>query len=98
HPHPAHRPDVCLRPRPGGPVVAAIERYLAGQLTALSEVTLRSAASDFQQRAWKAMRQVPPGEVISYGELARRAGAQGWEAARAAGQACARNPNSLFVP
>lgn len=97
-PQPSHSPDVYLRPRLGGPVVAAVERYFDGDLTALDEVSLRFAGGDFQQRAWRAMREVPPGQVISYGELARRAGAEGWEAARAAGQACARNPNSLFVP
>jgi methylated-DNA-[protein]-cysteine S-methyltransferase len=95
---PALRPAGPLRARHGGPVAAAVERYLNGHLTALDEVTLRWAGGPFQQRAWTAMRQVPAGSVISYGELARRAGADGWEAARAAGQACARNPNSLFVP
>lgn len=96
--NPALRPSRPLRAIRGGPNVAAVERYLSGDLGALDDVTLRWAGSPFHQRAWAVMRQVPPGSVISYGELAQRAGADGWEGARAAGQACARNPISLFVP
>ena len=43
-----------------------------------------------------ALRAVPPGEVVTYGELAALAGAPG--AARAAGSFCARNRLGLFVP
>lgn len=75
-----------------------VAAYLAGDLAAIDRVPLRWESTDFYDRAWRAMRAVPAGQAISYGELARRCGADGWEAARAAGQACARNPNSLFVP
>lgn len=44
----------------------------------------------------RAMQSIRPGQTISYAELARRAGRPA--AARAAGQACARNPLPLFVP
>ena len=42
------------------------------------------------------MREIPRGEVVTYGELAALAGAPG--AARAAGSFCARNRLGLFVP
>jgi O-6-methylguanine DNA methyltransferase len=42
------------------------------------------------------MRTIPAGEVLTYGDLASRAGNPG--AARAAGTACALNTVMLFVP
>lgn len=50
----------------------------------------------FIRRALIALRRVPRGRTIGYGDLARRAGSPG--AARAAGSACARNPVPLWVP
>jgi methylated-DNA-[protein]-cysteine S-methyltransferase len=44
----------------------------------------------------QALRSVPRGEVVTYGELAALAGRPG--AARAAGTFCARNRLSIFVP
>lgn len=48
------------------------------------------------QRVWLALRGVPAGEVVTYGELAALAGNP--RAARAAGHACARNLVGLFIP
>lgn len=78
------------------PVHAAVERYFAGDATALDEVTVRQSGGDFAQAAWRALRTVHPGHPVTYAELARRAGSPG--AARAAGQACARNLAAPFVP
>lgn len=78
------------------PVATAVERYFAGDVTALDEVTVRQAGGDFAQAAWQVLRSVPPGHPVTYAELARRAGSPG--AARAAGQACARNLVAPFVP
>ncbi|NGP53505.1 methylated-DNA--[protein]-cysteine S-methyltransferase [Thioalkalivibrio sp. XN8] len=52
--------------------------------------------TDFQRRVWRAIARVPRGEVISYTELARRAGNP--RAVRAAAQACGANPVPLLVP
>src|SRR6266545_4984896 len=56
----------------------------------------RQLAEPFLSAAWQALRAIPPGEPISYTELAARAGRPA--AVRAAAQACARNPCALFVP
>jgi O-6-methylguanine DNA methyltransferase len=50
----------------------------------------------FLERCARALRAVPRGEVVTYGELAALAGAP--RAARAAGSFCARNRLGLFVP
>lgn len=57
---------------------------------------LRAEGTPFQQDIWKAIAQLPWGETLSYGELAAAAGHSG--AARAAGQACRKNPLVIFIP
>ncbi len=70
--------------------------YFDGDLAALNAVCVRQPGPAFSQAAWKAMKKVKPGKVISYGELAERAGSPA--AVRAAGSACAKNAIVLIVP
>lgn len=79
-----------------GPVADAGGRYLAGELTALDGVEVRQPGGPFRQAAWDAMRTVPPGETVTYAELAQMSGRP--TAVRAAGSACARNLVAPFVP
>ncbi len=91
--------DEIRQVRSLGPISDAVDAYLAGDVAAIDSVPVAGLAGQgFRERAWRAMRRIPPGRPASYGWLATAAGADGWEAARAAGQACARNPSSLFVP
>ena len=73
-----------------------MQRYNDGDISALGEVSVAQQGPDFRMRAWNAMRTIPAGEVLTYGDLASRAGNPG--AARAAGTACALNSVMLFVP
>lgn len=50
----------------------------------------------FQQRVWQALRAVPPGTTVSYGELARRIGMP--KSVRAVAQACAANVLAVAIP
>ena len=50
----------------------------------------------FQQRVWRALRDIPPGSTASYGEVARRIGCP--KAVRAVAQACAANPLAVAIP
>lgn len=50
----------------------------------------------FHRRVYEAARSIPVGATTSYGELATRIGAPG--AARAVGQALAKNPYLLVIP
>jgi O-6-methylguanine DNA methyltransferase len=78
-------------------VVGAIRSYFAGDARALDDVPVDlEYASEFHERCARALRDVPAGSVVTYGELASLAGAPG--AARAAGTFCARNRLGLFVP
>ena len=68
---------------------AAMSSYLDGDVEAMNDLPVSQPGGAFRQAAWKVMREVPSGEVISYAELAARAGSPG--AVRAAGSACAQN-------
>ncbi|MBI4344355.1 MAG: methylated-DNA--[protein]-cysteine S-methyltransferase [Euryarchaeota archaeon] len=50
----------------------------------------------FQKRVSEKAREIPPGKVATYGELASAAGAEG--GARAVGQVMAENPFPIIVP
>jgi AraC family transcriptional regulator of adaptative response/methylated-DNA-[protein]-cysteine methyltransferase len=60
------------------------------------DFTLDAQGTPFQKRVWKALRAIPVGMTISYGELARQAGAP--ESVRAVASACGANPIALAVP
>jgi len=74
-----------------------IDEYLFGEFTALNAIKLDlSMVSPFFASAWQACRTIPIGETRSYAWLAAAAGKP--LAARAAGQAMAKNRFVLIVP
>lgn len=75
---------------------AAMASYFEGDVDVMNDLPVAQPGGAFRQAAWKAMREVPAGEVISYAELAARAGNPG--AVRAAGSACAQNMVAPIVP
>lgn len=84
--------------RDAAPLRAAqreLEEYFAGQRRAFS-LPLAPTGTPFQLRVWQALRAIPYGATISYGELARRI--ENPRAVRAVGLANGRNPLSIIVP
>lgn len=75
-------------------ITELIEDYFDGDINALNGIKVSQPGASFSQAAWKAMRKVKG--VISYAELAKRAGSPA--AVRAAGSACAGNAIVLVVP
>ena len=73
-----------------------ISDYFDGDVGALNAIAVRQPGGAFSQSAWKAMKKIKPGNVISYADLAKRAGSP--SAVRAAGSACAKNAIVLIVP
>jgi methylated-DNA-[protein]-cysteine S-methyltransferase len=69
--------------------------YFAGTRRVF-DLDLDPAGTDFQLRAWQALRGIPYGRTLSYGEQAAELGDPG--AARAVGAANGRNPLSIVVP
>ena len=78
-------------------VVRLLQEYFAGEQVPLDDVPVDlDYETPFLTSCATALRTIPRGEVVTYGELAALAGAPG--AARAAGSFCARSHLSIFVP
>jgi AraC family transcriptional regulator of adaptative response/methylated-DNA-[protein]-cysteine methyltransferase len=60
------------------------------------ELPLDVRGTAFQQRVWRALREVPPGETVTYAQIAARIGAP--KATRAVAQACAANGLAVAIP
>lgn len=90
-------PRAHLQSDPAGlqPWLATLLEHLDGAQPALN-LPLDIQATAFQRTVWEALRGIPYGETISYGELARRIGRP--TATRAVAQACATNPVALINP
>lgn len=93
---PALRPAALERRASLGTVTDAVDAYFAGALEAIDAITVVQRSTAIRERGWEELRRIAPGEPISYGELAKRIDLP--RGARAAGQICARNAASLFVP
>jgi O-6-methylguanine DNA methyltransferase len=78
-------------------LVDRLRAFFRGDPIGFADVVLDlDGATAFEQEAVAALRAVPWGEVVTYGELAALAGRPG--AHRAAGSVCARNRFSIVVP
>lgn len=80
------------------PAVESLVRdYFDGKRVSFSRLAIsENGASQFEKRIYKTLRKLPYGSVISYSELAEKAGSKG--AARAAGSAMAKNRTPLIIP
>lgn len=97
---------------PQGILADLYDRYPQAQLSsmdaqcqqALEQIARRQAlnlplhvdATAFRMRVWQALQEIPAGQPLHYGELARQIGSPG--ASRAVGSACAANPICLSIP
>ena len=73
-----------------------VGEYLRGERRAFQLSVDLSGMTPFQQTVLDEVAKVPRGEVVTYGELAKRIGKP--RAARAVGQALGRNPVPIVVP
>jgi methylated-DNA-[protein]-cysteine S-methyltransferase len=98
-----HRPPAEVLGEPaedpdGQPFAAAasqLRQYFDGERTEF-DLELAMDGTAFQQRVWTALRNIPYGQTISYGQLADRLGQPA--ASRAVGLANGKNPVSIIVP
>jgi methylated-DNA-[protein]-cysteine S-methyltransferase len=94
--HPSLRTHELVAIADLGEISKAHEAYFAGDLDALDALTVHAPGTPRRERLWAVLRGVGPGETVTYGELADRAGLV--RGARAAGQACARNLIAPVIP
>ena len=72
------------------------DRYFAGEGVDFSGVEVFLEGTSFQLSVWQALREIPYGEVVTYGELAAKVFVT--NGARAVASACARNPLPIIIP
>jgi methylated-DNA-[protein]-cysteine S-methyltransferase len=86
-------------PPPIAAVIAEAQRYFAGERIDFTAIPLDLKQVDpFRRGIYQALRKVGFGETVTYGELAKRAGANAPQAAQDVGVAMARNPVPLIIP
>lgn len=97
----APRPEALGEPAAEGEVLvldaacAQLVEYARGERTAF-DLPLSPVGTEFQQRVWSALRDIPYGTLTTYGGIAHTLGAP--RAAQAVGRAVGSNPLSLVVP
>ena len=91
------RPDPAWRedPAPLTEAVRQLQAYFAGDLETFN-LRLAPQGTPFQMEVWQRLRDIPYGQTISYGELARRIGNP--KASRAVGLANGSNPIPIVIP
>ena len=74
---------------------AYLKRYCKAPGDVVSvNIPCKLNGTPFQQKVWRALRDIPAGEVMTYGELAKKVGSS----ARAVGNACRKNPVPVVIP
>ena len=94
----AGRPEAGWVESPKGPIAEAVRQlreYFAGSRTEF-DLPLSPEGTEFQRSVWRRLQEIPYGETISYGELAKRVGNP--KASRAVGAANGQNPIPIVIP
>jgi|HubBroStandDraft_5_1064220.scaffolds.fasta_scaffold268992_1 methylated-DNA-[protein]-cysteine S-methyltransferase len=92
------RPEAEWQESSRGPLAQAarqLTEYFAGKRTDF-DLPLAPEGTEFQRSVWRRLQEIPYGETISYGELARRVGNP--KASRAVGAANGQNPIPIVIP
>ncbi len=77
-------------------ITTAVASWLDGDHHAFAKISLDQIGTDFRQECWQAMRQIKPGQPISYSQLAQQTSSP--TAVRAAATACAQNLIAPLIP
>lgn len=89
------KPDWREMPAFFSAAVSELQEYFSGRRRRFS-IDIKPEGTPFQRTVWRALRRVPYGKTVSYGELARRIGNPG--ASRAVGMANGANPIPIIIP
>lgn len=77
-------------------VIDTLNSYFSGRIHGIKSLGVAQFGTPFQQKVWQALRTIPAGMTMNYGELAAQVGNP--KACRAVGMANNRNPISIVVP
>jgi methylated-DNA-[protein]-cysteine S-methyltransferase len=70
--------------------------YLAGDYQSIDSIPVSTGGTAFQQQVWLALREIPVGTTLTYGQMALRLGKP--SASRAVGMTNSLNPISIVLP
>lgn len=80
---------------------AWLDRYFAGERPAIEELDLAPIGGTFRQEVWDILRQIPYGQVMTYGQIGKRIAARHGlvrMSSQAVGGAVGHNPISIIIP
>lgn len=77
------------------PLVARVAAFVDDSRSGF-DLPLDVQGTDFEVEVWQAIMEIPAGQTASYGEIARRMGAEG--AHRAVARACGANRLAVVIP
>jgi len=78
-----------------------LDRYFAGEKPAISELPLAPIGSEFRQEVWRILCEIPYGQIITYGDIAKKMAAKMHKksmSSQAVGGAVGHNPISIIIP
>lgn len=97
-------PEAML-PNSGMPILGIaqkwLDRYFAGKRPDIAELSLAPIGSDFRQKVWSILCEIPYGEVITYGDIAKKMAVKMKRetmSSQAIGGAVGHNPISIIIP
>ncbi|MDR1935721.1 MAG: methylated-DNA--[protein]-cysteine S-methyltransferase [Candidatus Accumulibacter sp.] len=95
----------AMAEKPDLPLFAAarnwLDAYFAGRKPAISDLSLAPNGGAFRTMVWNILREIPYGEIVTYGEIARIVAARTNKASmsgQAVGGAVGHNPISIVIP
>jgi len=77
------------------PLKRWLDEYLDGKQPSIDALPLKPKGSEFQQRVWNALRDIPYGHTTTYGEIAQKLCIP---CPRAIGGAVGKNPIAIILP
>jgi methylated-DNA-[protein]-cysteine S-methyltransferase len=90
---PGRPPELAPTDDLAAEVVRQLEAYFVDPRYRF-DLPLSLRGTTYQRQVWQGLREIAPGERLTYGELARRVGGS----PRAVGNACRQNPVPLVIP
>ncbi|MFI3223611.1 methylated-DNA--[protein]-cysteine S-methyltransferase [Streptococcus suis] len=72
-----------------------LDAYFSGEEVDFSSLPLETIGTEFQEKVWALLKEIPHGQTTSYGQLAQQLVLQ---SGQAIGGAVGRNPYAIIVP
>ncbi|MWV56390.1 methylated-DNA--[protein]-cysteine S-methyltransferase [Streptococcus sp. zg-70] len=75
--------------------VSLLDDYFAGRTVDVSTLALDVPATPFQKNVWQVLQEIPGGQTMTYGQIAKRLGIA---SGQAVGGAVGKNPVAILIP